>query len=223
VVLRGLRIPVRRFDLFIRARISGRRIVFAQPLRQLRTVRRSPPRRVTLYFRRIATRNNLIVSDDFQCFFLRLSSDDFSSVSSCSVSLAQRSHRSASRFQVCWFSLCGARWAMTWHSVANFRNRSAACIGGSVCRISDSTAQNQNRSSRTSWSQLGSCDAGAMPWRRRGKWATSRAYLRQSIASASSCRQRGQAHLGHLRVIGGARDPGFDAKCRQLRAARFLD
>jgi len=30
VVLRGLRIPVRRFDLFIRARISGRRLVFAQ-------------------------------------------------------------------------------------------------------------------------------------------------------------------------------------------------
>jgi hypothetical protein len=71
-----------------------------------------------------------------RCFRLRFSSDDLKSVSSCSVSFAQRRHRSARRFQTRLFSVCEASWAMTWHSVANFRNRSAACICDSVCRIS---------------------------------------------------------------------------------------
>ena len=65
-----------------------------------------------------------------RCFCLRLNSDDLKSVSSCSVSLAQRRHRSAKRFQTRLFSVCGASSAMTRHSLANFRNRSAACICG---------------------------------------------------------------------------------------------
>ena len=70
-----------------------------------------------------------------RCFCLRLNSDDLKSVSSCSVSSAQRRHRSAKRFQTRLFSICGDRSAMIWHSLANFRNRSAACILGSLCWI----------------------------------------------------------------------------------------
>src|ERR1700758_4671161 len=78
-----------------------------------------------------------------RCFCLRLTSDDLKSVSSCSVSLAQRRHRSAKRFQTRLSSVCEASWAIIWHSVANFRNRSAACIWGSLCRISDNCTEPQ--------------------------------------------------------------------------------
>src|SRR6516225_7640206 len=64
----------------------------------------------------------------FRCFCRRFNWGDLSPVSNCSSNLAQRSHRSASPFQTRLFSCCRLDLAMAWHSAANFRNRSAACI-----------------------------------------------------------------------------------------------
>src|SRR5262245_29363318 len=79
----------------------------------------------------------------FRWFCLRRSWDALTSSSSCSSSLAQRSHRSARRFQTRLFSRCGLKLAMTLHSVANFKNRSAAvCIEASFVGY-PTTAGNQ--------------------------------------------------------------------------------